>query len=613
MPFCAKPPRSPPGTASKPAQFSLRDAALNTERHHGEWSSDRRLRHNRVAFVLSAAAEPQQSPDEQDSPSHVYGDITRSSDAFAQMNLQPADTDVTSSSDTDAEVEHQDGTSADACIESATLPFVVDVVGSKSTLCMSVPPPVIRSISPSPSNSSDEVVFTGRSIGRTVVDPPSHLPNTAARLTASTQSIPAWDTAPVPWVPRSQPGVGWIATGSRRHRKRGRKRKNWQEDEDGNDAEEDEAVADYLDNLRGQDDAVLEQSNGSATFGQRTLSLGDGNERIDDSDSSMSAVPTQRKGSGFGQDGWEPSLLRDFDELSTSQELTGVVEHILSKRERKQGLQYLVVYKGHTVDEARWIPNASLTADNDVGVIQAFEEALIGQVVESSDSEGDSSSEDDESSSDEDEDRWKDEEDLRQRKIERMTDEKIARILAKQEQLGMGSADVLLFDDDDEEDDSCYARGESGFNVPLRLSHRRSQRSGRAKGEYPSASLMADVLEQDPYNGFDIMDFDRPSLRKKPKGRRGELPFELSDEELTKHLQNTWEADRKKKRVKKQEREELRAQGLLGKKNKFKPNLNLKYNEGMTLAQIKEELQWFLDSSHARYTQCVVQLCLLRS
>ena len=90
------------------------------------------------------------------------------------------------------------------------------------------------------------------------------------------------------------------------------------------------------------------------------------------------------------------------------------------------------------------------------------------------------------------------------------------------------------------------------------------------------------------------MDHERPSLSKKKSSRGDPLLLHLSDPELAQGLQDTWAADRKKKRLKKQEREELRYQGLLRKKNKFKPELQAKYIGGMSLTQVEEELQDFL-------------------
>ena len=94
-------------------------------------------------------------------------------------------------------------------------------------------------------------------------------------------------------------------------------------------------------------------------------------------------------------------------------------------------------------------------------------------------------------------------------------------------------------------------------------------------------------------DGFDVMDFERPSLKTKPKGRRGNLAFDLSDSGLEASMQSAWETDRLRKKEKKEEREELRVQGLVGSKN-GKSVLKDKYKEGMGFHQVKDEIKNFL-------------------
>ena len=110
----------------------------------------------------------------------------------------------------------------------------------------------------------------------------------------------------------------------------------------------------------------------------------------------------------------------------------------------------------------------------------------------------------------------------------------------------------------------------------------------RAKGDFPAATALADA-----YDGFDVMDFERPSLKKKPRGRKGRLAFDLSDSELEDSMAVAWDKDRSKKKEKKEEREALRAQGLLGKKD-AKPDLKAKYREGMGIHAVKDEIKTFL-------------------
>ncbi|OQE37201.1 hypothetical protein PENCOP_c010G02077 [Penicillium coprophilum] len=120
--------------------------------------------------------------------------------------------------------------------------------------------------------------------------------------------------------------------------------------------------------------------------------------------------------------------------------------------------------------------------------------------------------------------------------------------------------------------------------------------SRRGKPSFPSASALADALESDPYFGFDIMDFDRPSLRNKSKGKQSILDPILSDSEFEIELQEAWQNDRTKKRLRKMEREELRAQGLLGRKA-GNPDLKVKYPKEMNMEEFMTELRSFLMSA----------------
>ncbi|PYI10506.1 hypothetical protein BO78DRAFT_452181 [Aspergillus sclerotiicarbonarius CBS 121057] len=116
------------------------------------------------------------------------------------------------------------------------------------------------------------------------------------------------------------------------------------------------------------------------------------------------------------------------------------------------------------------------------------------------------------------------------------------------------------------------------------------------KGFFASATAFADALEFDPYYGFDIMDFNRRSVKKKPKGKNHALDITLSDSELESELVNAWQNDRAKKKARKQQREELRSQGLLG-RSRQDPVLKAKYANGIGFEDLKMEIRHFLLSS----------------
>ncbi|KAI9708531.1 MAG: hypothetical protein M1820_003993 [Bogoriella megaspora] len=299
--------------------------------------------------------------------------------------------------------------------------------------------------------------------------------------------------------------------------------------------------------------------------------------------------------------GWEASGFNDFDAMSTSAEPFGDASMILRKRTRPGGVQYLVVHTGEVVDEARWRPVHTITGTEELRLVAEFEEENsqrleydIGNTSDDSDEDSndgeftskfgltdiDDSEDEEDGEGDEYED-YRDEEDLIERRKARLTDERIARILAKQEELGIDSKDIVLFDEDfDDGEDSGWASTKKRNKTGLRRTH-----SGRR------------YEQEQPYGDFDVMDFERPSLQPPSKKNFPDVAFNLSDDEMIQQMQDAWENDRRKKAVRKQEREQLRAEGLLLEGKTGKVDLAAKYRQGMNLYQVKEELRIFLQSS----------------
>ena len=343
-------------------------------------------------------------------------------------------------------------------------------------------------------------------------------------------------------------------------------------------------IADYIANIDGD---ML----GSRIYNQREL--GGANDSVwRDEDENSSGNPSWSRKNAF-ESGWDASDIADFDDLSTSDGVMGEVQAILSKRDREAGLQYLVVWEDHTVDGARWVPVSTLTSIGAMSHIESFEaEAkLVAELDGYGEDSGDSYEIDVEDTADDD-----DEKDLVQRKIDRMTDEKIARLLAKQEELGMGSNELYLFDDTADADaDEEAAIPISRFKSTMTSSKSQCKSRGarRLRDDFRGVNELADA-----YDGFDVMDFDRPSLKKKLKGRKGKFIFDLSDSELEASMHIAWEKDRTKKKERKLEREELRVQGLLRTKN-GKPDLTAKYKEGMGIHDVKDEIKNFLMGSNS--------------
>ncbi|KAJ5366928.1 hypothetical protein N7541_000869 [Penicillium brevicompactum] len=164
--------------------------------------------------------------------------------------------------------------------------------------------------------------------------------------------------------------------------------------------------------------------------------------------------------------------------------------------------------------------------------------------------------------------------------------------------------DSVSASSDDDDDDLAFSGSDDDaledfiLLEDLAKGYSKSGKKGHRfeKPSFPSASAFADALEADPYFGFDIMDFDRPSLRNKPKGKQSIPELELSDSEFEVELQQAWQNDRAKKKLRKREREELRAQGMLGRKA-GNPDLKVKYSKEMNMEQFMTELRSFLLSS----------------
>lgn len=499
--------------------------------------------------------------------------------------------------------------SAKLVSEDQTCGYMVDIRGS-GPIQTGMPPPRLRAVSPVPSNSSEEIILfggrdqQGRGLSRAthtstmstnpidrkiqIVEDKIHEQEELLEKVLCQTIVP-----PV-GPPRASANSSTVEAEAicLKHRdhsnRRGRRSKKNTEQ-----AEEAALIADYIANID-KDDGVYR------SFTQREL--GSTEDEIWQDTEASSGEPIQNTQRSFNG-GWDRSGVYDFDDLSTSDGVMGDVQDILSKRERTSGVQYLVVWEDQAVDEARWVPSTTLTSVNALSHIEIFEaeEKLVAEFMDNEEGDTSDSDEldiDDDAAADED-----DNEDLMERKINQMSDEKIARLLAKQEELGMGSSELILFDDgdsdedEDEDEDGIPTFSNNTFS-PVMLSKKseaRGRSSKRPRGDFPSATMLADA-----YDGFDVMDFDRPSLKKKPKDRRGKLAFNPSDSELEASMETAWENDRLKKKERKQEREELRAQGLLGSKN-GKPDLKQKYKEGMGIHAVKEEIKKFLIGSSTTY------------
>jgi G-patch domain len=577
--------------------------ARNTDRHASGWGASR-LRDNAVSFISAGNLTREEPPEKQ-----TYGSSSSEEEEDEDGNLE----------------EEQFKSHATQDAEAAQMTHDIQ----QATESMSITEPSQTTQQPvneqdeSPSSSEDEVVYRGRNApakpmkaassttrGKTIsarLSPeatpfvPAPRPQQVANTDLANQretggpsfttpAIAIAKTQPSSSTPQLSTSSDAAPSSSRLRGVNNRYRKRWgrkQVEEE----EEDAILQDYIANMAKEDEDDDEVEGGNKPHRRNeTFRFYDGTAenhvKVQTTGKSSSKGRRERPEQAID---WSSGDLEDFDDLSTTDDEVPNVGQVLRHRERPSGAQYLVTATGQSTSEAKWILHSKLTSTTALGEIQVFEEIRNMQIdIESEDSESLSTSAE-EALEDLNED-IESEEDENTRifqHTERMTDEEIARALAKQEELGMGGDEVMLFDGNGMEDsDDEIGNGGNfvSFSMGKHTSNRsRSKRNRRQKDSFPSAEAFADALDQDPYGAFDVMDFDRPSLRPKRKGRNP-FPFdlELEDEDLAQQLVNAWTKDREKKATRKREKMDARAALLLEAGDRSDP------------AAIKAEIRKFL-------------------
>lgn len=647
--------------AASRTYFSLSEEARYTERHH-LWNSDLKLRHSRVAFVSAGTSSAEEltkaSQKDTTANSSVQAKdkgttgVTRDQPTVPVATLEAPMSKVSlsdapfagaskssTSGDPQSTLLRTSGQSqlgqGDPSTGLSNDVFFTDLKGAGQCTHIGLPPPFTRrSPSPAASDSGDEIIlFVGRrsnqsephkttsqtivsgsmserkaltnsvllktshrSMATIVDDPVEGNTNNSTAVEQHTLPDQQMPTGPKPAIQHTQDLSKGVSSSMPGKRRRGRRRsRQWQADEEA------QIMADYIANTNESDD--LHAFSKSFGLNQRDLAGSDIAEWEDEETVSMS----EQKGNVplRDLDEWDVADLQDFDDISASSEALDSIEQVLLSRQRPSGVQYLVVGHGHKVDDARWLPLAALDVPGADEKVRIFEEeqAEVERLLDESNNSEQSMSLDEQLALDAlgDMEDLEDEEDLVDRRRARLTDEQIARLLSKQEELGLGSEDLRIFDGRDfNSGDEVKAQLDGMWDEVVNFQYQTKRKwKKRVQPNFPSATALADMLDRDPYNGFDIMDQDRPSLRRKQKGRHRNLPMELSDSELELQIHMAWENDRSKKKKRKQEREELRAQGLLGKRGK--PDLKARYSEGMSIVELKSEIKDFLLSSMERY------------
>ena len=366
--------------------------------------------------------------------------------------------------------------------------------------------------------------------------------------------------------------------------------------------DEEALLQDYIDNMEVGKDSSDEQSSVFRGHSRFSNGAANGEEHMKFTTTKSTDKMVAKRDDDMM--GWSSADLEDLNELSTTDEELANVGRVFGHRNRSGGLQYLISSKDKGPDEARWVQHENLISINAMEQIRIYEDNLkLGldmDVGEADNSESESSSSGEEVLNDvlNDIDSENDENERIMQYAARMTDEQIARALAKQEEFGIDADELLLLDghiDGGLEDLGDFTPFANQSPISNRTRSKRSQHKGTNRA-FSSGEAFVDALDEDPYGCFDVMDFERPSLKPKANGRKSDVPFELDDLELEEQLRRSWANDRTKKATKKREREEMRQAGLLGSKARNgRTDLKIKYSDsGMDADQIRAEIKIFL-------------------
>jgi hypothetical protein len=558
---------------------TLQDVARNTRQSSHAWTTDAKLRKSAVKFVSSGSYAGEDLLDNVENGGALEVSnkkLEESQASFSGLKIQDTVQDDLMRLERPAKISFaQEPPLSGIDTRELETSFAIDLVGDVSFKAEETP--AHRPSSPTPSNSSEEVVlFKGRKQTRGDeppvsknsmngdIDKDSDL-NHHQSLPKSSEHL-SKNNSPTSHTP--QP-VSYQTIEPELHR--------------GNrnlEAADIGILEDYVANLKASGELDDMIQNGLIPSRELDVHL---------TTHSLTASPNRLD----TETKWTRSDLQDFDDLGTSFTCLESIHVILSKRQRPSGVQYLVVWEGYTVDDARWIPRTSLNmpdAENFIAIFEA-QEKQIPEFAESESISGEESEgleiPDDLIESDED----MDDKDLWQRRANRLTDEKIAWLLAKQEELGLGSETLKILDDSAE--DIELPTKSKKVNKKSLVSNGKKPRD-RKKGKQSMLDFDLDGMA-DQSDDLKVVEFESTRLRSKPGTFDTSAFAGISDSDLEMQMRSTWMKGRDKKRIKKQEREQLRAQGLLGSKN-GKPDLKAKYPDTMSPQQVINEILDFFDS-----------------
>lgn len=588
------------------------DEARNTDRRANGWSTTP-LRTQAISFV---SAGPLKRDDD------AWNTVSEDDSPLKQSDAELVTHDVSPMPTKPAAPvplqEHDDGVETEPIVTESLL---ADPLPASQSQCetASAVPDVVEPSSVSDSESEEEILFAGRSApsrqpSRTPMPAPpaaspAAVPLTAPFISVVQTSVPlestteVRETVPAKTVQSSEEMPVSVPA-----------KKSPQFHASLFERSQDAMMQDYIENMAiddSEDDEEMEPGSvpisGRKKFKKtQTFRMfnGDGleNAKVQTTPRGTPRTPMHIPDQAFD---WDSDDLADFDDISTTDEEVDDIGQVIRHRERPSGAQYLVIATGGDASEAKWMLQSRLVSETAVREISIYEEI---RQMDVEDDEFDEAHDDDDDETDADEEEAmqdlvgdiESEDDENARIMDytaRMTDEQLARALAKQEELGLGGDELMLFDGEapDQEIQDAFGAGDDfiPFSLSKHTSNRgRSKRNKKQRDSFPSAEAFADALDQDPYGAFDIMDFERPSLKLKKKGRKSDFPWDLGDldEELKDQLVSTWTKDREKKAERKRQKEEARLQAGLDAEDESDPAM-IKARIRQFLVQDVDELR----------------------
>ncbi|KAH0564865.1 hypothetical protein GP486_001745 [Trichoglossum hirsutum] len=579
------------GTDAELQPYSLQDEARNTGRSRSPFWSSSRLRDNKITFVSAGHFDAKKLMELESSGAQSTKNTRSPAESLQEIAPQPNDSsEQTYTFENSQPVEESGLVSGYSQDTGATPPGGSETVtevyqdahetqSSSSDSVnsahegLSLSP--VRAPSPTPSSSSQEVIlFSGRNQDTGIAnEQAARRPTSSGSAFAESydQDVPdsvlqtSGDSAIIILTKSSS---SEIAGSSERITPPSRRKRGIR------DREEDAAIADYIANMKehGDPEGFLP----GETYKLRELGDTDvGSWQEFEPENEPLITEDQTAAKKYAVHGWATLDPHHPVVDSTPVNTLGDIDSILTKRSRPDGDQFLVQFKGYSINDVRWIPRASLVTETQLKHIAAFEGADGPEpgIYES------------EESGDTDEDR-EERRDLQQYKVADRADEKLARLFARRDGLGTAFEGLTVSGNTDETSDEALVDDEGFATVLGSTGNRVSQR----RVDLSSATQIANA-----YDDFDVMDFERPSL-KRGKGRKAALPLNLSDSDLEAKLRSVWGKDRKKKAERKREREELRTRGFLDKYNATNRNVRAKYSQDMTAEEVESEIYGFLVS-----------------